>query len=466
MSSEDIKNIREEIRDITGKILELISYRLKKSEEIGKIKIREGLPTIDHDAERELREYVREKSSQLGLDDAFTQRLMTLIFKESVKLQEKRTATNKESQITHMDIFRRAKELEAKGKKIIHLEVGEPDFGAPLPVAERLSEAARAGYAFYGEAKGRVELRKAIAEHLERRFGVPLKDNEVLVTPGGRFAVYLAAAATLSPGDETLVIDPSWPVYKQVIEFLQCRPIVVKTSIDAGWIPSVEELEKAASRATKLLFINYPNNPTGVTIDRRKLEEIVEFTRSKKLYLVSDEVYMDYSFTDFTSAIELGYENTIMLMSFSKSYGMTGYRIGYLVARREIIERAAKIQSLLMTCVPEFIQMAAIEALKNSETPKKYCEEMKKRIEMVCQRLDRIGAEYVKPSGGMYVFPRFKTMKEDSSKFALKLLEKYGVAVAPGPAFGDYPQFIRISTGTETSQIIEGVDKLIKAIVD
>ena len=390
MSLEDIRNVRDEIRETTGKILELISHRLKKSEEIGKLKQKKGLPHIDHETERELREYVREKSSQLGLDDVFAQQLMTLIFKESVKRQEKSITVAKKSQITHMDIFKRAKELEAEGKKIIHLEVGEPDFGAPRSVAEKLSEAAKAGYAFYGEAKGRAELRRAIAEHLERRFGVSLKDNEVLVTPGGRFAVYLAAAATLSPGDEAIVVDPSWPMYKQVTEFLQCRPIIIKTSIDAGWIPSVDELEKATSYATKLLFINYPNNPTGVTIDKKKLEEIVEFAKSKKIYIVSDEVYMDYSFTDFTSTIELEYENTIMLMSFSKSYGMTGYRIGYIVAKSEIIEKAAKIQSLLITCVPEFIQMAAIEALNDSETPKKYCEEMKKRIEIVCQKLDNM----------------------------------------------------------------------------
>lgn len=466
MSSEDLKKIREEVREVTGKILELISYRLKKSEEIGRLKEIRGLPRIDHETERELREFVRVKSSELGLDNVFTQQLMTIIFKESIKRQEKDTMTSKRTQITHMDIFRRAKELEARGKKIIHLEVGEPDFGAPVSVANKLSESAKSGYAFYGEAKGRSELRKAIAEHLENRFGVSLKEDEILVTPGGRFAIYLAAAATLTPGDEALVIDPSWPMYKQVTEFLQCRPIVIKTSIDGGWIPKVEELESSTSYATRLLFINYPNNPTGITIDRKRLEEIIDFARRKRLYVVSDEVYMDYSFVDFTSTIELGYENTIMVMSFSKSYGMTGYRIGYIVAKKEIIERAAKIQSLLMTCVPEFIQIAAIEALNDSETPKKYCMEMKKRIEAVCQKLDRMDAEYIKPSGGMYVFPRFKSMKEDSSEFALRLLEKYGVSVAPGSAFGDYPQFIRISTGSEIGQIIEGIDRLKKAMED
>ncbi|MEM2690460.1 MAG: pyridoxal phosphate-dependent aminotransferase, partial [Nitrososphaerota archaeon] len=195
-----------------------------------------------------------------------------------------------------------------------------------------------------------------------------------------------------------------------------------------------------------------------------RLEEILDFARRRNLYVVSDEVYMDYSFVDFTSILEIGYENAIMLMSFSKNYGMTGYRIGYMVAKREIIERAAKIQALLMTCVPEFIQMAALEALKDRETPKKYCEEIKKRIEVVCQKLDSMNAEYVKPTGGMYVFPRFKFMKRDSSELALKLLEKYGVSIAPGSVFGNYPNYFRISVGIRLDQIVEGIERLNKAI--
>ncbi|MEM3156415.1 MAG: aminotransferase class I/II-fold pyridoxal phosphate-dependent enzyme [Nitrososphaerota archaeon] len=464
MSSEDIRKLREEIKEVTSKILELIAYRLKKAEEIGKLKNEIGISYIDHEVEKELRELINKKSLQLGLDTNFTQQLMTLIFKESIKQQMSLTKFTNKTQITHMDIFRKAKELEAEGKKIIHLEVGEPYFGAPREVSEKLSEAAKKGYAFYGEPLGRTELRFAIAECLEKRFSISLKKDEILITPGGRFAVFLAAATTLSPGDEAIIIDPSWPMYKQVTEFLQSRPVIVETRLEDGWIPNIEELERAASHATKLLFINYPNNPTGVTIDRKRLEEILDFARRRNLYVVSDEVYMDYSFVDFTSILEIGYENAIMLMSFSKNYGMTGYRIGYMVAKREIIERAAKIQALLMTCVPEFIQMAALEALKDRETPKKYCEEIKKRIEVVCQKLDSMNAEYVKPTGGMYVFPRFKFMKRDSSELALKLLEKYGVSIAPGSVFGNYPNYFRISVGIRLDQIVEGIERLNKAI--
>ncbi|MEM2041386.1 MAG: aminotransferase class I/II-fold pyridoxal phosphate-dependent enzyme, partial [Nitrososphaerota archaeon] len=341
MSSEDIRKLREEIKEVTSKILELIAYRLKKAEEIGKLKNEIGISYIDHEVEKELRELINKKSLQLGLDTNFTQQLMTLIFKESIKQQMSLTKFTNKTQITHMDIFRKAKELEAEGKKIIHLEVGEPYFGAPREVSEKLSEAAKKGYAFYGEPLGRTELRFAIAECLEKRFSISLKKDEILITPGGRFAVFLAAATTLSPGDEAIIIDPSWPMYKQVTEFLQSRPVIVETRLEDGWIPNIEELERAASHATKLLFINYPNNPTGVTIDRKRLEEILDFAKRRNLYVVSDEVYMDYSFVDFTSILEIGYENAIMLMSFSKNYGMTGYRIGYMVAKREIIERAA-----------------------------------------------------------------------------------------------------------------------------
>lgn len=464
MTIEELRKTREELREITGRIIELLAYRLEKAEKVGELKRELGLPNVDLETERELREYVSKKSAQYGLDDAFIQQIMTLIFNESIKRQDGKEPKNKIPRITHIDIFRKAKELEVSGREIVHLEVGEPNFGAPIKVADKLSEAAKKGYAFYGDAKGHVNLREAISEYLENRFGVSLSKDEILVTPGGRFAVYLAAAATLAPGDEALIIDPSWPAYKQITEFLQCRPVVIKTSLSTGWLPNIDELEKSTSRATKILFINYPNNPTGVTISKELLKALVDFARRKKINVISDEVYMDYAFNGFTSILETNYDNAIMIMSFSKSYGMTGYRIGYLVAKKEIIDRAARIQSLLMTCVPEFIQIAAIEALADVETPRKYREEMKRRIDKVCQMLDEINAEYVKPTGGMYVFPRFRSLKMNSIELALKLLDKYGVSVAPGLSFGDYPDHIRISTGCELSKIITGMEKLREAL--
>lgn len=449
---------------LSEKVIEILAARNEKSRRIGELKQKMGLPLVDVNAERELRERVREVAERYGLDREFVQRLLTFVLAESVKQQysDTKAATPK---ITHMDVFRKAKQLERSGRKIIHLEVGEPDFGAPAPVHEALSRAAISGYARYGEAKGLQELRTRIAEFLRERFGVDRHPEEVLVVPGGRFGVFVCAAALLSPGEEVVVIDPSWPLYKQVAHQLHSRPMIVRTKMEDGWIPRVEDVEGCISSVTRLLVLNYPNNPTGAVIDGKRLEEIVEVCRRRSIYVLSDEVYMDYCFGEFNSILELGYENALMLMSFSKSWGMTGYRIGFLVGSREVIERASSIQAMLMTCVPEFVQMAALKALDDLETPKRYGQIMRERVEEVCRMLDSMPVRYVKPKGGMYVFPKIEGLSIDSAELALRLLESKGVAIAPGSAFGDYVDYVRISTGTSIDEIREGLRRL-KELLD
>ncbi|GBC71999.1 Aspartate aminotransferase [Candidatus Calditenuaceae archaeon HR02] len=460
MGRDEIQSLREEIRVVTEEIIRGIARRRQLAERLGEIKRALGLDPVDLDAESELRSQVVNAAKEIGLDPETAQRMLSLLIQDAILVQQPKT----KPKITHMDIFRRAKQLEISGEKIYHLEVGEPDLGAPARVAEALSWAALNGFAAYGEAKGRPELRGAIRELLRERTGVDVSEDQIVVTPGGRFAVYLAAASTLMPGDQAVVIDPSWPLYKQVIEMMHARSLVVHSTLEDGWRPRQDVLDKFLKQKPRVVFINYPNNPTGITLRRNELEELVEDIGRTDAYIVSDEVYMDYCFTDFTSTLEMGYEKTIMINSFSKSWGMTGYRIGYLVASREIADRAARILSQLITCVPEFIQMASIKAIEDRETPKRYGDIMRRRIEMVCRELDKIGATYVKPNGGMYVFPKIGGEGFDSAEFALNLLETARVAVAPGTAFGNYPEYIRISVGLGEEDLRKGLRMLAESL--
>ncbi|MCS7145407.1 MAG: aminotransferase class I/II-fold pyridoxal phosphate-dependent enzyme [Nitrososphaerota archaeon] len=455
---DEVKRLREEIRAVTEEIIRAVAKRRRLAERLGEAKRRLNVSAIDLDAEAELRAHVTRIAVESGLDTESAHRILSLLIQDAVSIQQPK----EKPKITHMDIFRRAKQMEMSGEKIYHLEVGEPDFGAPHQVADTLTWAALHGYAAYGEAKGRPELRKAISGLLREKIGVDISEDQIVVTPGGRFATYLAAAATLKPGDQAVVIDPSWPLYKQVVEMMHARTLILHTNLEEGWRPISEDLEKLVRHNPRAVFINYPNNPTGVTLKPSEIAELVDEARRRDAYLVSDEVYMDYCFTEFTSALQCGYEKTVMINSFSKSWGMTGYRIGYLVASREVADRAARILSQLVTCVPEFIQMAALKATKDMETPRLYGETMKRRLEIVCRELDRIGLKYVKPDGGMYVFPKIGDRGFDSAQFALNLLEKARVAVAPGTAFGDYPEYIRISVGLGEEDLRKGLQLLVK----
>jgi len=456
-----IAELRERIREVTLRIVELMAEREKLVREVAALKSGSGEGIVNPEVERELRKAVVGRAAELGLDVETVMRVLTLLLRRSTEIQAKGQGPQG---MTHMDLMRLAKRMEREGREVVHMEVGEPTLGAPEHIAAQLTDAALKGYAFYGEAHGLPELRSAIAEDLNERFGVDVKPEQVVVTQGGRFGIYLAMAATLSMGDEALVIDPSWPHYKQVISMLGCRAVVHSTSLEGRWLPDPAKLEDLTSDSTRLMVLNYPNNPTGAVVGRQLLQELVEVARRRNLYVISDEVYMDYSFGEHVTALSAGYERVIMIMSFSKSWGMTGYRVAYAVAPVEVAERMAKLQGSLLTCVPEFVQVAALRALSDRETPRAYRDHMLRGIEVICRYLDAIGAEYVRPGGGMYVFPRIPLGGRDPMEFALDLLRKRGVAVAPGTVFGDYREFFRLSVGDSLEKLERGMAALAEEV--
>ncbi|MEM2818814.1 MAG: pyridoxal phosphate-dependent aminotransferase, partial [Nitrososphaerota archaeon] len=227
------------------------------------------------------------------------------------------------------------------------------------------------------------------------------------------------------------------------------------------------ELSKHASPASSILIINYPNNPTGKALTLRELKNLVEEARGSGLTIISDEVYSRYYFHDkySPSIVKVLNEGYVLVGSFSKMWGMTGYRIGYLVGDRAFIDRAAKILGLMMTCIPEFIQRAALKALTDDEVVVKNVDEIRKRVQYMYSKLKKNSLiEVYPPDGTFYLFPRIKIPGLDSSDFALKLLREYGVAVAPGSGFGEYPQHVRLSAVKPIHEIDEGIEKLNQAI--
>ncbi len=456
-----IQELRERIREVTLRIVDLVAERERLVKELASVKSAVGESPFNPEVERELRRAVRARAAELGADVDLVNRMLTLLLRRSTEVQTRSTSPQG---LTHMDLMRLAKRMEKEGREVVHMEVGEPTLGAPEHVAAQLTDAALRGYAFYGEAHGLPELRSAIAEDLNARFGIDVKPEQVVVTQGGRFGIYLAMAATLTMGDEALVIDPSWPHYKQVLSMLGCRPIVHRTTLDGGWLPDPSRLEEMISDATRMVVLNYPNNPTGVVVSRKLMEELVDVARRRNVYVLSDEVYMDYAFGGHVTALSTGYDRVVMIMSFSKSWGMTGYRIGYAVAPVDVADRMARLQGSLLTCVPEFVQMAALKALSDRETPRAYREHMKRGIEVICRHLDAIGAEYVRPGGGMYVFPRIDLGGMDPMEFAMELLRRRGVGVAPGTVFGDYREFFRLSVGDSIEKLDRGMASLVEEV--
>jgi aspartate aminotransferase len=419
-------------------MIKLLKTRTDIAKQIGDTKASLGMTVTDEEREDALRKQVTNLCKEIDLDQSTALKFLNLLFNESVKVQY----DNKQ---THLSVFLKAKALEEQGKKIIHLEVGEPDFKPPKEVKTALAEVYDKGYGKYGSPKGITELRTELAI----KYVTPNKEN-IMICPGARFAVYLAITTLLNPGDEIIVIEPAWPAYKDCALNAGIKVRTIKTTLETKWEPSIEQINNAINENTKMIVINYPNNPTGKIFD--DLNMIKDVAQKHDLYVLSDEIYEEYDRRpdlehEYTSFWELNYEKTIITQSFSKSHAMTGYRIGYVIAEKSIIEKMSKLQALSLTNVSEPIQYTALEALKADTSENK--DMIKSRVEDLVKIAKDIGLEFIEPDGAMYLFARTKYKNFDATKFSEKLLE-HGVAIAPGEGFGDYKEFFRITAIDKT----------------
>ena len=389
---------------------------------------------------------------EVGFDKSLATRFLNFLLNESVKVQSSELQT-------HLTIFIKAKDLERQGKKIIHLEVGEPDFKPPETVRNSLSEIYDAGFGKYGPVKGIPEFRDAIATFANDNFDCKINSENVMVIPGARFGVFLAFSTLLNYGDEVIIIEPAWPAYRQCAINAGVKVRSIKTTLENKWEPSLEQINSSVNNNTKMIILNYPNNPTGKIISKELMDSIFEIAKKNDLYILSDEIYSNYSNEKWKSVLSYDYEKAIITQSFSKSHSMTGYRIGYAISSNRIIERMAKLQALCLTNVSEPIQSVAMKSINDDVSNNTKI--MRERLNVLCELAQKMGLEFEIPDGAMYIFARMKS-NINTSELAEKLLE-HGLAIAPGNGFGDYRHFFRISACVEKEKLIEGMD-ILKAI--
>lgn len=350
----------------------------------------------------------------------------------------------------------------------ILLSTGEPNFPTPPHVIDAVAAAARAGKTTYVANAGIPELREALAGKIAARNGYEITPKSIVVTNGGVEALFASFAALLDPGDGILLPDPGWPNFTMMARMLSARIQPYPLRAENGFLPAVDELERLCDAGTKVVLINSPSNPLGTVIDRERMGAIAAFAERRGLWLVSDECYDELVFEDgFVSAGALADpERTVSIYTFSKTYAMTGWRVGYVAAPQRLADQLAKLQEPIVSSINTPTQYGALAALTG---PQQIVAEMRDayraRRDEVCARLARGGISASRPGGAFYVWVDVRASGMTSREFTLDFLRTRAVALAPGSAFGAHGEgYVRISLATEPAALYEGVDRLIAAL--
>ena len=342
-------------------------------------------------------------------------------------------------------------DIVSEMKDAISLGVGEPDFETPWHIRDEGIYSLEKGRTFYTSNAGLKELKIEICNYLKRRYNLSYHyENEVLVTVGGSEAIDIAMRAMVNPGDEVLIPQPSYVSYEPCALLTGAKPVIINLKHENQFRLTAQELEEAITEKTKLLVLPFPNNPTGAIMERKDLEEIAEVIKKHDIFVISDEIYSELCYTDrhvSIANIEGMQERIILINGFSKSYAMTGWRLGYACGPKEIIEQMTKIHQFCIMCAPTTSQYAAVEALKNGdEDVQNMREAYNQRRRYLVHAFKEMGLECFEPFGAFYMFPCIKEFGMTSDEFATRFLMEEKVAVVPGTAFGDCGEgFIRIS---------------------
>lgn len=357
-------------------------------------------------------------------------------------------------------------------KGAISLGVGEPDFITPWSMRNEAIKSIQKGYTQYTSNAGILKLRQLIAKYLETSQGLKYDYNdEIIVTVGASEAIDLSLRALLENGDEVLIPEPSYVSYVPCVELAGAVPVPIKCTSENGFIITDEELKKVITKKSKVLILPYPNNPTGGIMTREQLEKIRHTIIENNLIVLSDEIYGDLTYGlkhCSVASLEGMQERTILVSGFSKAFAMTGWRLGYLAAPKEIAYAMYKIHQYTIMCAPTASQYAAIAALEEGledgfASVAAMCEEYDKRRRYLLARLNEMGLKCFEPKGAFYVFPSVKSTGLDGDEFSLKLLEKEKVAVVPGSAFGSSGKdFVRISYAYSIKALDEALNRIEK----
>ncbi|MBV8206585.1 MAG: pyridoxal phosphate-dependent aminotransferase [Acidobacteria bacterium] len=367
---------------------------------------------------------------------------------------------------TAFEVLVRARALEAQGRHIVHLEIGEPDFDTPANVVEAGVEAIRHGWTHYGPAAGLPDLRSAIAEYVGRTRNTSVAPEEVVVVPGGKPIIFYVILALVDEGDEVIYPNPGFPIYESVVKFLGARAVPLKVREERDFSLDVKELASLITSRTKLIILNSPHNPTGGTMSAADVERVAEAIGDRNIFVLSDEIYsrLIYEGTHASMfSLEEMRDRTILLDGFSKTYAMTGWRLGYGVMRRDLAEHVARLAINCNSCTASFTQVAGAEALRgDQDSVERMRAQFERRRDYVVERLNRIpGFSCRMPKGAFYVFPNITGTGWKSKEIASALLEEAGVACLSGTAFGEFGEgYIRLSVANSIENITAALDRI------
>ncbi len=371
---------------------------------------------------------------------------------------------------TAFKVLAKAKALEATGKDVIHLEIGEPDFDTPNNIIEAAVKALRAGHTHYSPAPGIPELRKTLAEDAAARRSIDINPSQVVVTPGAKPIMFFSLFALINPGDEVMYPNPGFPIYESVINFIGARAVPYPLREEKEFSFNVDEFLSLVTDKTKLIILNTPQNPTGGILSKSDIEKVAEIALQKGIIILSDEVYLNiiYEGEHFSIASIPGMQKqTIILDGFSKTYAMTGWRLGYGIMPEELAAKVEQLQINSNSCTCTFSQYGAIEAIKGPQDEvHKMVAEFKRRRDVIVNGLNEIeGISCLRPHGAFYVFPNITQLNVDGEKFVDILLEKFGVAALSGTAFGKYGKgYLRLSYANSIENIQKALERIEQAV--
>ncbi|UCE08861.1 MAG: pyridoxal phosphate-dependent aminotransferase [bacterium] len=371
---------------------------------------------------------------------------------------------------TAFEVLAKAKALESQGKEVIHLEIGEPDFDTPDNIINAAVKALNEGKTHYGPAAGVPGLRKVIAEDMGKRRNINIHPDQVVVTPGAKPIMFFSILALIDEGDEVMYPNPGFPIYESVIDFVGARSVPYPLREEREFSFDINEFTSLITDKTKMIILNSPQNPTGGILTEDALKAVASIAQEKDIYILSDEVYLNtiYEGVHHSIASIAGMqERTIILDGFSKTYAMTGWRLGYGAMPEGFAQKIVQLQINSNSCTATFSQYAGIEAISGPQDEvHKMVAEFKKRRDVIVDGLNAInGISCLRPHGAFYVFPNIKQLGIDGKKLADFLLEKYGVAALSGTAFGKYGEgYLRFSYANSVENIQRALNRIDQAV--
>jgi aspartate aminotransferase len=345
--------------------------------------------------------------------------------------------------------------LENEGKKIVKFNVGDPDLPTPDEIIEAAYESLKKGKTKYSSSAGEKMLREALADIHD------VSVDNVVISGGSKWAIFATMYLMLKKGENVIIPTPHWTTYELIAKTLGAEAKFLRTSLESRWTLDLGELEKLIDDKTRLIVLNNPNNPTSKVLDDKTVGEIVRLADSRGVTILSDEVYADISFVKVKSVLNFS-DSHIVINSFSKTFAMTGWRIGYIIANKDLAEKIVKFNEITITNVPAFIQDAALKALElRHEIASKIREKFLERANLACEILGKTDLKFTKPEAPFYLFPKRDGL--DSEKFALELLDR-GVAIAPGSTFGNYKEHFRIALTVPDEEVNLGLKIISEAL--